>query len=189
MQLTEKQRMNLLLHADDMEVSGQQDDAKALRYLLAAHSAGAQEPVGELVIGECKNGYSAPWLFRLFDGVQAKDGMQLYAHPPPVTDAVRDVLAERRRQVEQEGWTPEHDDEHDPGVLASAAAAYAGWAADMLYPLSTGDGDRDREGAPPVAWPWDKSWWKPTTPRRALEKAGALILAEIERIERAKVER
>lgn len=33
-------------------------------------------------------------------------------------------------------------------------------------------------------WPWDESWWKPTTPRRDLVKAAALILAEIERLDR-----
>lgn len=36
-----------------------------------------------------------------------------------------------------------------------------------------------------VGWCWDRSWWKPTTPRRDLVKAAALILAEIERIDRA----
>lgn len=32
--------------------------------------------------------------------------------------------------------------------------------------------------------PWDEKWWKPKNPRRDLVKAGALILAEIERIDR-----
>jgi hypothetical protein len=34
-------------------------------------------------------------------------------------------------------------------------------------------------------WPWDLKWWKPTTPRRDLVKAAALIVAEIERLDRA----
>src|SRR5690606_333611 len=38
--------------------------------------------------------------------------------------AARDVLAERRRQIEAEGWTPGHDDKHAEG-LACAAACYA----------------------------------------------------------------
>lgn len=59
--------------------------------LLAAHNAGAQKPVGELFHGECTNGYSAPLLFRLFDGVQPREGMQLYAQP---IDAAQDVLIE-----------------------------------------------------------------------------------------------
>ncbi len=36
------------------------------------------------------------------------------------TFASRDMLAERRRQVEAEGWTSEHDDEHDAGEMARA---------------------------------------------------------------------
>lgn len=87
--------------------------------------------------------------------------------------AARDVLAERRRQVEAEGWTPEHDDKHVPGSLTSAAGCYA------MYTLAYPAGD------PPPAWPWDATWWKPSNNRRNLEKAGALILAEIERLDRA----
>ena len=40
------------------------------------------------------------------------------------TQAVLDVLAERRRKIEVEGWTPEHDDEHSAHELAEAAACY-----------------------------------------------------------------
>ncbi len=90
----------------------------------------------------------------------------------PLTDAARDVLAERHRQVEAEGWTPEHDDEHDAGEMALAAACYAA-------------GDNDCRSEPPSIWPWDSAWWKPSDRRRMLVKAGALILAEIERRDRA----
>lgn len=97
------------------------------------------------------------------------------------TEAGRDVLAERRRQVEAEGWTPEHDDQYDNGELSRAAAAYAHH--------STRPKDRRHSmaevGAWPSYWPWDVKWWKPTEPRRDLVKAGALILAEIERLDRA----
>ena len=41
------------------------------------------------------------------------------------SQAVLDVAAERRRQIEAEGWTPEHDDEHSAGQLAGAAGCYA----------------------------------------------------------------
>nr|WP_297388199.1 hypothetical protein [uncultured Roseateles sp.] len=100
-----------------------------------------------------------------------------------MSSAARDVLAERSRQIEVEGWTPEHDDEHDDGNIASAASAYALAAADVLHPFSQGDGDY--KTAPPGMWPWIHQWWKPGTPRRMLVKAGALILAEIERLDRA----
>jgi hypothetical protein len=86
----------------------------------------------------------------------------------------RDVLAERQRQISEEGWTPEHDDAAQAGDLANAAACYA-----MTDPVM----DPDRPA--PVDWPWSAKWWKPTTPRRDLVKAGALILAEIERLDRA----
>lgn len=89
-----------------------------------------------------------------------------------LTQAARDVLAERRRQVEVEGWTPEHDDKHCNRSLAMAAACYC----EPRYRF---------HNEAPTAWPWDKTWWKPTTPRRDLVKAAALILAEIERIDRA----
>ena len=93
--------------------------------------------------------------------------------------AVLDVAAERRRQVEAEGWTPLHDDAHDVGDLSSAAMGYAQSAACQL----SHDGVT-LEGTP-LFWPWEASWFKPSTARRDLIKAGALILAEIERLDRA----
>jgi hypothetical protein len=97
--------------------------------------------------------------------------------------AVADVVAERMRQIQEKGWTPEHDDEHDPGELSAAGAAYALAAADALHPASQGDGDF--ASVPPTCWCWDLGWWKPGPPRRMLEKAAALILAEIEKFDRA----
>jgi len=98
---------------------------------------------------------------------------------PGMYGALEDIHAERRRQIEVEGWTPQHDDQHDFGDLAAAGACYALNAGTRLThmlprtPLNI-----------PVAWPWDKSWWKPSDKRRDLVKAGALIVAEIERLDR-----
>jgi hypothetical protein len=87
-----------------------------------------------------------------------------------MTAAARDVLAERQRQIDVEGWTPEHDDVHARGQMAQAAACYA-----LFNTLPT-----------PEMWPWGSAWWKPTeNHRRNLVRAGALILAEIERLDRA----
>lgn len=93
------------------------------------------------------------------------------ATAPVVSEPVawRDVAAERQRQKDVEGWTPEHDDEHIDGSLALAAGAYAIASASATKPFY---------------WPWDERWWKPTNRRRNLVKAGALILAEIERLDR-----
>lgn len=93
-----------------------------------------------------------------------------------ISTAANDVLVERRRQTEAEGWTKEHDDAHDDGALARAAACYA------IY------GDEQAMDCVEFfdnLWPWSRKWWKPTDQRRNLVKAGALILAEIERIDRS----
>ncbi len=89
--------------------------------------------------------------------------------------AVRDVIAERRRQIEVEGWTPEHDDQHQGRDLPRAAISYCMSAAASFYTVLS---------EPPSWWPWDHSWWKPKTRRQDLVRAGALILAEIERLDR-----
>ncbi|MBX6349686.1 hypothetical protein ISD61_32380, partial [Pseudomonas aeruginosa] len=91
----------------------------------------------------------------------------------PIPQAWLDVQAERRRQVEAEGWTPEHDDEHNGGELADAAACYALWAGGI------------NPGNWREFWPWAPEWLKHSEPRRMLVKAAALILAEIQRLDRA----
>ncbi|EOH1821285.1 hypothetical protein ACLU4V_000820 [Pseudomonas aeruginosa] len=97
-----------------------------------------------------------------------------------VPQAWLDVQAERRRQVEAEGWTPEHDDEHADGQMAQAAGCYALHAGGIGTDWPDG-----RQNGSALFWPWDKDSWKPTTPRRDLVKACALALAEIERLDRA----
>lgn len=97
-----------------------------------------------------------------------------------LTKAASDVLAERRRQVEAEGFDIAHDDEHKDGELADAAACYA------LGVYS----DRSDAGVPgdiPPYWPWDETWWTPKDRRRNLVRAAALLLAEIERLDRADI--
>ena len=97
-----------------------------------------------------------------------------------------DVLAERRRQVAVEGFTAEHDDTHDDGQLALAACCYAmpeyqQGIRTAAHPMSPQPTILKR------LWPWDPEWWKPSGARRNLVKAGALILAEIERLDRAEL--
>lgn len=89
-----------------------------------------------------------------------------------------DVGLERVRQVKEEGWTPEHDDQHASGEMARAAAAYAVayGAAETLGPL---------RNIAKVLWPWDWRWWKPQSRRRNLVRSGALIVAEIDHLDRA----
>ncbi|EOE5513501.1 hypothetical protein ACKJU6_004746 [Enterobacter asburiae] len=86
--------------------------------------------------------------------------------------AILDVASERQRQMSIEGWTSEHDDAYQNSELADAAACYAINAHNQGF-------------STPAHWPWDPEWWKQSGARRDLVKAGALILAEIERIDRA----
>jgi hypothetical protein len=83
--------------------------------------------------------------------------------------AAVDVLSERARQISEEGWTPDQDDNQEAGELAYAASCYATPPEDQSYP---------------ELWPWDLKWWKPKDRRSNLVRAGALIIAEIERVDR-----
>ena len=89
-----------------------------------------------------------------------------------MTGALNDVAQERFRQIYIMGLTFEHDDAYVNDELCRAAAAYA----------LAGD---HPSGPVPASWPWHGSYWIPTDHRANLVKAGALILAEIERIDRA----
>ena len=86
--------------------------------------------------------------------------------------AILDVISERQRHRAVEGWTSEHDDAYQNSELADAAACYA------LHAHAQGF-------STPAQWPWSPDWWKQSGARRDLVKAGALILAEIERLDRA----
>ncbi len=91
--------------------------------------------------------------------------------------AMTDIALERRRQIEEEGWTPGHDDAHTAGELLRAA---------LIYALDRSQNAPNyREDGAPAGWPWGADWWKPKDRRTDLVRAGALCLAEMERITRA----
>ena len=79
------------------------------------------------------------------------------------------IAAERRRQIEEEGFDDAHDDAHGQGELARAAMVYA-----SPYHLPT-----DRQ-----YWPWRDESYKPKNRITDLVRAGALIAAEIDRLQR-----
>jgi hypothetical protein len=91
------------------------------------------------------------------------------------TPGVTAIANERRRQIEAEGWTPEHDAQHRDGSLTMAAICYAEWEH---YEHPNGDDT----GLVPINWPWTNDWWKPAGRVRNLEKAGALIAAELDQL-------
>lgn len=86
------------------------------------------------------------------------------------------IWDERCRQVSPKGYDAAHDDAHTQGEIALMAATYAALAGRSSV-------------AAMHAWPWDEAMPKSLTsePRRLLIIAGALILAEIERIDRAAI--
>lgn len=94
-------------------------------------------------------------------------------------NGIESIAAERQRQIDEEGWTLEHDDEHEAGELAKVASCYA-WISAQSDEL------RAAFRTPPPTWPnqWDESWWRLKDRRRDLVRAGALIAAEIDRLDR-----
>ena len=98
-------------------------------------------------------------------------------------NGVQLIAAERQRQIEDEKFSGERDDKYKKNELLLAADSY-------LATVATPDeyaAERGTKPAPCHDWPWAKSWWKPSAdPVRNLVKAGALIAAEIDRLQRAK---
>ncbi len=100
---------------------------------------------------------------------------------------LEEIAAERKRQIESEGWTHEHDNQHRSGELARAAACYAYIAGPEFERSELAKLWWGLNWSPiRKIWPgdWDWRWFKPTDRRRDLIKAAALIVAEIERLDR-----
>ena len=110
--------------------------------------------------------------------------------PENLSKAMLDVVNERDRQVNEEHFDEAGDDGYVLGELAKAAASYSTYAG-VVAQLRLGRLN-DAEiaalaadaGVPP-SWPWAPEWWKPVDQRRSLVKAAALLVAEIERLDRA----
>jgi hypothetical protein len=100
--------------------------------------------------------------------------------------AITLIANERSRQMTQEGYSTEHDDTHQCGELAIAAGAYV--RASVLQ--SRGKPLAMIQSAVPagaIPFPWEDNYWKPSDDQiRNLVKAGALIVAEIQRLQRIK---
>jgi hypothetical protein len=109
----------------------------------------------------------------------------------PTSKAEADVLRERERQFYDEGWSHDHDDLHVGGQLAIAAACYLMPVCYVHVALgSIPMNDAAWQAMePPEMWPWDRGWYKPKNKRRDLVRAAALIIAEIERMDRAEAQR
>lgn len=130
-----------------------------------------------------------------YTGSLAEEETQLAAELAHIrrSPAIYDVARERSRQVDAEGWSPEHDDTHGDGSIALAGACYAMFAsvsdnarlsAQLPASLTVSKNPIEGWSAWLSIWPWERSLWKPTDRRRDLVQAAALIIAEIERLDR-----
>jgi hypothetical protein len=107
-----------------------------------------------------------------------------------MSQAEIDVLAERQRQIHAEGFDEAHDDEFRKGELANAGACYALGSPYVhirapIYGSFFGFFEGwTQAGWNQITWPWTRKWWKPRDRRRDLVRAAALIIAEIDRLDR-----
>lgn len=95
------------------------------------------------------------------------------------------IQLERARQISQKGWTHAHDDTHSDGSLWSAGICYEHVAdAQVKFPTIPIEITAAYR-LTPENWPWEYLWFKPSeTATRTYEKAGALLSAEAERVDR-----
>lgn len=97
-------------------------------------------------------------------------------------------IAEERARQQAMGWSVEHDREHDNYELTRAAECYVRAArGEWSHAPEWKDGHPNMR---PEGWPFEVDAWHPSDdPARNLEKAGALIAAEIDRVAVPETER
>lgn len=98
-------------------------------------------------------------------------------HIDTLKTGIQLIAEERQRQIEVLGYDSVHDAEHTEQELAGAAACYAMPAGRRVL--------TDTFVGVPIDFPFGKEYWEPTPENRILElqKAGALIAAEIDRLQ------
>lgn len=94
------------------------------------------------------------------------------------------ITEERKRQIEKHGWDEYHDSSHTDMALATAGASYALGVVSKHGDVSKGWRNIYSAYSKRI-WPFNKGWFKPTPndPVKQLVKAGALIAAEIDRLQ------
>lgn len=96
----------------------------------------------------------------------------------PKSRGVKLIARERERQIEEEGWTREHDAAYPDGSLSRAAICYA-TDAPIYHKVLTKAGIHFTD-----PWPWSSVHDKrhKHDRKRRLVIAGALIAAELDRL-------
>jgi len=90
------------------------------------------------------------------------------------------IAKERKRQIDVEGFSAEHDDELINDELSNAAACYA--LSPEYLAMNVDDGGSLLH----TVFPFNMEWYKQTMGdrKRDLVKAGALVAAELDRLNR-----
>lgn len=90
---------------------------------------------------------------------------------------IEHIFQERMSQLDKHNWTPDHDDTHRAGQLAIIAATLCVWGTDATVE----DPEEDFGSAND---PWGLEQKLKGDPIHRLKVAGALIAAEIDRLQR-----
>ncbi len=104
--------------------------------------------------------------------------------PSVVTSGAQLIADERARQIEEKGFNANSDAYYTLDELALAAIVYAlpEERRRDIY-LLAGVHVCVTRSMQEALWPWDPVWFKPGNRIRELTKAGALIAAEIDRLQ------
>jgi hypothetical protein len=95
-----------------------------------------------------------------------------------------EVFSEEQQRQSDHGFTPEHDDRHSKGELIEAALCYT--LVNLM--LEKGHSMDEITAFITSSWPFELSWWKPSTnPQENLRKAGGLLASEYDRLSRTAV--
>lgn len=103
--------------------------------------------------------------------------------PDAVSKAIKDVVSERSRQKNGEFYSDAQDDSYVNNELTRGSASYVNHVIGRSWIHVSKPSVYQNELVPDL-WPWSEQSWKPKSPRQDLVRATALLIADIERIDR-----
>lgn len=103
--------------------------------------------------------------------------------PNAVSKAIKDVVSERNRQKNEEFYSDAQDDSYVNNELTRASASYVNHVVGRSWIHLSKPSVYQSEIVPDL-WPWSEQSWKPKSPRQDIVRATALLISEIERLDR-----
>ncbi|MFW1838616.1 hypothetical protein ACG9XS_08595 [Acinetobacter gyllenbergii] len=101
-----------------------------------------------------------------------------------LSKAINDVLAERERQINVKGYSNDLDDLYEQNQLPRAASGYVDHVVGRSWVFYDYGPEAYQDDDVPEFWPWADDFWNPKSPRDDLVRATAILIAEIERLDR-----